>query len=811
MCAPAMPVSRADDGRRRRALRASLIPALLLLPQPVLAADTGTVSTLVTFGTIALAVGASLWAIAVNSVMAKLRRSISLLHARTRAAVAARDAIIEAGREKVLVWGHDTEAAYSFGGSEELLDACLAGPDALLLSQALDDLAAGGAPFALSAQSREGEAVQVRGRAVGGFAALWMEKEIARAAAATDIRAVMDTVPLPLWLRDRSLALTWVNRAYVEAVDGTDTASVISAQVPLEKSELDLAAAARAEGHTVEAKRYAVVSGQRRALALSDTPLADGAVLGMAIDVTDLSNAEAKVQQHLDAHADTLDKLATAVAIFGRDQRLSFRNHAFEQLWDLPEEWLDTGPTDSEILDRLREMRRLPEQRDYQTWKSTRLAAYDQRDAFLPEEPWHLPSGKTLRVVAQPHPLGGLTYLYEDITETIALESSYNTLIGVQRATLDTLGEGVAVFGLDGRLKLYNAAFARLWKFESTELSGEPHVRELAQACIRRFGEEPAWSKLVASIASGSDRQRDAGQMERSDRTIIAVSLAPLPDGAALVTFADITDRYRVEAALRERNQALMAADELKSDFVQHASFLFRDPLNAVQGFADLLAGGHAGPLNAKQKDYVESILSASHRLADITSDILDLAMIESGNMRLELARVDLYDLLMRAAEPLRQHAIGRDIAFSLHVDPGIGPAVLDERRIRQVVFNLLSNALKYTPRGGEIDLGAESVGDDLQIYVSDTGPGIPAEIRPRVFDRFEAKGRSGQRAGAGLGLALVNSFVTLHDGWVEIETAEGRGTLVRCHLPRRLEEKPAPNQDYAVNYNTSAKAAGAV
>ena len=159
----------------------------------------------------------------------------------------------------------------------------------------------------------------------------------------------MDTLPLPLWLRDRSLALTWVNRAYVEATGGADAASVISAQTPLEKSERDLAAAARAEGHMVDAKRYAVVNGQRRALAITDTPLADDTILGMAIDVTDLSNAEAKLQQHVDAHADTLDKLATAVAIFDRDQRLSFRNRAFEQLWDLPEEWLDTAPSDSEI------------------------------------------------------------------------------------------------------------------------------------------------------------------------------------------------------------------------------------------------------------------------------------------------------------------------------------------------------------------------------------------------------------------------------------------------------------------------------
>lgn len=792
---PAVTKSRSDKNNKCRPLCATAILALLLFPQPALAAGADVVSTAVTFGAVALAIGASLWAIASDHAAAKLRHSVRAIHARARAAVAARDGIIEAGREKVLVWGGDTEAAQSYGGSEELLDACLAGPDALLLSQALDDLAATGAPFALSVHSRQGETILVRGRAVGGFSALWMEKEIASATAgAADVRAALDALPVPVWLRDRSLALLWVNQAYATAVGIIDASSAVIAQAILEKSERELAAAARAERRTVEAKRYAVVAGQRRALAFTEIPIDDGAILGMAVDVTELSNAQARLQQHLDAHADTLDKLATAVAIFGRDRRLAFHNRAFAKLWELPEDWLETHPGDGEILDRLRELRRLPEQRDYQTWKRERLAAYEHPDAFLPEEPWHLPSGKTLRVVAQPHPFGGLTYLYEDITEKLALESSYNTLIGVQRATLDTLGEGVAVFGLDGRLKLHNAAFARLWQFQPDELPGELHIKDIAEVCIQRFGDEAVWQRLVTSLLAGADR-RSEWQIERSDRSILAVSLVPLPDGAMLVTCADVTDRYRVEAVLRERNEALMAADELKSAFVQHASFLFRDPLNAVQGFADMLAGGHAGTLNAKQKDYVLSILSASHKLAEVTSDILDLAMIESGNMRLELAPADLFELLIRAAEPLRQHVASRDIAFHFDVAPEIGLAVLDQRRIRQVIFNLLSNALKYTPRGGAITLGAQIAGDDVQISVADSGPGIAADLQPRVFDRFEAKGRAGQRAGAGLGLALVNSFVALHDGWVEIETGEGRGTLVRCHLPRRLGEKSPLSQ----------------
>ncbi|MBN9572191.1 MAG: PAS-domain containing protein, partial [Alphaproteobacteria bacterium] len=141
----------------------------------------------------------------------------------------------------------------------------------------------------------------------------------------------------------------------------------------------------------------------------------------------------------MDAHADTLDKLATAVAIFDSVQKLSFYNQAFVRLWGLPDNWLDKHPSDGDILDRLREARKLPEQRDFQAWKRERLALYQKAREQPSEDVWHVPGGRTLRVVAQPHPFGGLTYLYEDVTERITLESSYNTLIKVQSATLDTL------------------------------------------------------------------------------------------------------------------------------------------------------------------------------------------------------------------------------------------------------------------------------------------------------------------------------------------------------------------------------------
>jgi signal transduction histidine kinase len=739
---------------------------------------------------VALGVAAGLWALAQHRVLRRAKAMLATAQARLRTAAESRDALLASGRESLIAWGRDGSPLRSYGQAEALLDACLAGPDAMALSEAIDALSDQGAGFVLSVRDNSGRSIALRGRAVGAMAAMWLEEEATVRAGRPDFAGILDALPVPVWLRDHKLALRWGNRAFLSATASDDNASAIAKQATLEKSERDLAAAARAEGCTMEAKRFAVVSGQRRALSFTHAPVADG-IVGSAIDVTDISNAEARLQQHIDAHADTLDKLATAVAIFDREQKLAFYNRAFALLWALPETWLDAGPTDGELLDRLREQRRLPEQRDYQAWKRRRLALYVESD-YLPEDLWHLPGGKTLRVMAQPHPFGGLTFLYEDVTEKLALESNYNTLIKVQSATLDMLTEGVAVFGPDARLKLHNAAFARIWELEPAELSAEPHIQKIAEASIARFGEEAFWLRLVASIASGTERQRDWGEIERSDQIILALSLAALPDGATLVTFTDVTDRFRIESALRDRAEALEAADQLKSDFIHHASFLFRDPLNAVHGFAEMLSEGHAGPLGDRQRDYVQNILSASNKLAEVTSDILDLAMIDSGAMRLELARVDLHELLARVAEPLRKHAESLGIGFTLDCAAEPGEVVVDPRRIRQVVFNLLSNAFKYTQRGGGITLGGAILGDDVQIYVSDTGPGIAPEVKASVFERFSAKSRAGKSAGAGLGLALVNRFVELHDGWVEIESSSN-GTLVRCHLPRRLTDVGVP------------------
>jgi PAS domain S-box-containing protein len=767
-----------------------------LLPQPASAADGALppdlAVTLIVVAAASLALAAGLWALAERGVAQRLRQALRLAGARARAAVTARDALLIAERESLVAWGRDGEAL-SFGGGGALLEACLSGPDALPLSMALDAVSESGAPFALNARTPDNRSIGIRGRAAGGYAAVYLDAEKQAAVDEPDFGSVLDALPVPIWLRDNHLNLRWANRAFVATSGASSLADALQKGLAFERSEHDLASAAHTENETIEARRFAIANGQRRALAFTLTPLKNGEVAGVAVDISATAEAEANLQQHIDAHAEALNRLATAVAIFGRDRKLSFYNRAYAALWGLPETWLDGHPGEGEILDRLRELRRLPEQKDYQAWKRERQKLYEHLGEH-PEELWHLPGGKTLRVVAQAHPFGGLIFLFEDVSDRLRLESSFNTLGKVQKATLDTLQEAVAVFGPDGRLKLHNAAFARIWQLAPDELAGEPHLKRIAEACATRFGPERTWEIIDECVTSEApERRREWGEVQRSDGTVISLSLSPLPDGATLANFADITDRFRIETALRERNEALEAADRLKSEFVKRVSYELRTPLNSILGFSEMLKSGTPGALNAVQNDYMDAVVKASTALRDLINDLLDLSQIEAGAMELDLQKVDLFELLSGVAEHAREWAAKAGLAIELHCREDAGSFVADARRLRQVLFNLLSNAFKYTPRGGTIALGGQAKGDDIQIFVADTGPGVPPDVKASAFESFSATNASATRGGVGLGLALVNRFIELHGGWVELDSEPGRGTRVTCHLPRKGAREIGP------------------
>ena len=298
----------------------------------------------------------------------------------------------------------------------------------------------------------------------------------------------------------------------------------------------------------------------------------------------------------VDAHRRTLDQLATGVAIFAADQRLTFYNAAYRSLWDLDAGFLDQDPTDSAVLDQLRAARKLPEEQDFRAWKAALHEAYRATEAK--QHDWHLPDGRTLRVVTTPNPQGGVTYLFDDVTERLDLVRRYDALIRVQRETLDNLAEAVAVFGSDGRLRLHNPAFVADVAADAGSARRTAAYRggdRLVPRALRRR------CALAAAARPPSPRSRTAsavvGPARASRRQRGRLRTVPLPDGATLVAFQDVTDTVNVERALRERNEALETADELKVDFVHHVSYELRSPLTNIIGFAHFLGEPCTGPL----------------------------------------------------------------------------------------------------------------------------------------------------------------------------------------------------------------------
>jgi signal transduction histidine kinase len=754
--------------------------------------------------------------------------------------VGAYDAIMGAYPGLILVWEEDAGAAQTGWGDPKVLGspAALASilrfadmgsaktmakrildgiADLNTISEAEDSqplrlyvqgLRTKGAPFSISIILPEGNVIEADGRVAGRQVVLWLEDasirgederaaisrfENSRITSETDPIAfieMMSRAPFPLWRMNGTGKINWVNSAYVDAVGASDVRDVTKNQIHLDAQAAEDAQTVLSERARRDTTRNIVLGGQNRATSVSLFPI-NGGVAGIARDAGETEALRQQLSQQVDVHDKLLNVMDEAVVIFGPDQKMGFHNEAFAKLFNLEPGFFRSqdrsAPSHAEWLDHLRERDVLPAQGDYRGWKVKELSLYTEWPDEVPDDLWSLPDGRTLRLVRMRDPQGGISLMFSDMTDKLALQTRLGTLINVQGATLDKLSEGIAVFGQDGRLKINNAAFARLWNLSEEELRDGPRFSKLIELCLPLYHDRGFWDDLKARATDSNPevRRQVEGEIRRSDDKMLTWLSKPLPDGATLVAWDDVTSARQAEAALIERAEALEEADRMKSEFVGHVSYQLRTPLTTISGYADFLQNGGAGEMNDKQSEYVFAIQSASEDLAKIIDDILDIAAIEANVLDLDLGDVDVFALLSHSLDYVGTKAEDTKIALDLVCDRDIGIIRADETRLKQVVYNLLSNALRYTKPGGLIQLGGDrAAGGGVRIWVKDDGVGIPSDRQSQVFESFESS-----RGGAGLGLALVQRFVERHGGWVELESDEGAGTHVTCYLPKEAAE----------------------
>ncbi len=638
-----------------------------------------------------------------------------------------------------------------------------------------------GEPFALEARTPSG-LVRVEGRPGGALA--WLRLAPAALsplpAALDGLAAFLDAQPHPAFALQPGGRLAWANAAWLKAAGAESVDDAHRRNLAFDRGIESLAAEAAALGQRREDRRWATVQGARRAFLVFAAPLEGGGAAAMAVDVTALEEAEAELRRRLAAQDATLNRVRDAVAIFGADQRLAFHNAAFAELWGVEPAWLAERPSHGELLDRLRQRRRLPETADYAGFKRRELALYESLEG-APDDIWSLPDGRTLKVVRQPHAAGGLLLLFSDITDELKLRAQYNGLVQVQQATLDKLNDAVAVFGSDGRLRLHNEAFERFWNLTPQALEGAGDVDGVAELCLPLLHDRQFWRELKARVGDPGPQARRpvAGEVRTSDQRAVVYQTRPLPDGATLVAFDDVTATRRIEQALADRSQALAEAERLKRDFVGNVSYELRTPLTTIIGYAELLES-QGETLPERARTFVAAVRTAAMQLARSIDDVLDTAELDAGEVALHLSDVRVDELLAAAAARAGRAAAEAKVSVEVADSETAGVIRADERRLGQVLDQLLLNAIRSTPEGGAVSLDARRGFGEVQIRVRDTGRGIPFQVQAHIFDRFVAR----ERGGPGLGLALVKALVELHGGWVALESEPGRGAVFTCHLP---------------------------
>ena len=751
-------------------------------------------------------------------------------NARLRDEKARLEAFLSAVPGEYCGWGSDESVVYSKGFCDLLgvnsierlndIQNCLSSEDSVLLEGMFNRLITDGIPFSVSVEDRSGQKTLkisgTRGVDISNedhFHILWLETLIdtgslhdddsyASVADMDGFQNALDALPHPVWIRDDSQRIVWCNVSYAKMVKSTpseivaqqkEIVSKTRKRKPSEKDILigtDLAKEALEQGSTKTAKLHEVLGGKRLLIKVSEIPVkTKNITIGLVEDITEEERVQSEVKNNETAMRALLEQLRSAISIYNADQVLEFYNASFAQLWGLEEGWLNTKPKLGDIMEKLRETRRLPEQADFKSFKKSWTDMFT--DLIDPHEDMlYLPDGSAFRMLVVPNKLGGLMMTFEDVTSRLELESSYNTLIAVQKETLDNLAESVAVYGSDGRLKLWNPSFASLWNFDPETLEGEPHVTSVVDKVSGSFSEKNWESIKERMVSLGLERSMNEGRLERVDSTLIDYATVPLPDGGVLITYTDVTDTVRVENALREKNIALETAEKLKLDFLANVSYQLRTPLNAIMGFNEMLDQEFFGSLNKKQKEYTRDIHGASERLLNLINDILDLSTIEAGQMKLEIELTPIKPMMDSVLDLVKDWARKQGIEVMLTCPANIGKAEIDETRIKQAIINLVRNSIANTKEDGKIEIQAARQKDNIKITVKDNGTGIEEENQLRVLEPFERVEGEGQAdRGAGLGLTLVRNIVSLHDGSFELDSISGEGTTVTITLPKAQKE----------------------
>lgn len=541
------------------------------------------------------------------------------------------------------------------------------------------------------------------------------------------ISNVANNIPMALWHRNAQGRIDYCNETYATALD-CSTAKIITENLELfSKNDINLHKLSEhslAKQQPSTAREYAVVQGKRRFVEVGIYPIAETfSTVGYALDCSETEDLSSKLSFTTSAYHEIFNTISIPIAVFDEHKNLNYYNAAYTKLFDFKESFLEKNITFADILDDLRTRKKIPEHANFKEYKRKRAELF--KNIIKPiEEFIDLPNEDTLRVRIAPYPLGGLIFVYENITDKLNLERGVNTLLAVQKETINHLYEALIVIEKNGKIQFLNKSMEQLFNIQNAKtLVGAPF--NAWTAIFKNFfldeKQHANWTEYLSSLFI--NRHPISERLFLLNELVINWFYSPLPDGSHMLGFLNVSEEWNNERQLKAHSLDLEKKNTLKQNYINQVTHELQKPINNIIGFSNSLAQQLFGTLNEKQLNYCQLIENNTENVKFLIDDVLCLIGLDQYSLTITPQPFILHNMLSALRSMIEPIFQEKGVDFTISNNSTQSKVIGSEKHLKQALFAIIKDLIVYTPEDASININIKNNNEGKYLTIEIRAP----------------------------------------------------------------------------------------